>query len=284
MSVKSSSLETSFSSLEIISNRTETLWSPDETRKKLNELRNLITRKEVVSIYSQLNEESHYRSLQLGLRKEEVRQLLCTHTPVALSTAIVEIWRVALSTSVTIDGKELQKISPTASDRFAAIDPADVAGRFTALLELFKQYCGETFAVPNTTAWTMEYCDEWAKKFVATPLSEKMKRCLRTCSQSLYTATLPEKEVIQHAPNLPTSSYKLYATVTACGQKIHRFFFTEGHSRIVLVLPYEMKAFQSMKSFATIVTSYTIDFDSSMNITNLTCRAARPKYRHSEDV
>lgn len=234
---------------------------------------------EVQAIVKRLQEVNEARAGELEARLKEISRIILgkpseTGAVTKISTSITELWRTAPTTIIIESGQRLQEVHPEAHNREKPVDERDAALRFQLLFSIFLRYTKERTTLPDTTGWNYNSVVGWTEREGETlekVFNEKMRRFLRSSSQALFTGSLSHKDVLEHAPNLPGTDNKLYATVTAGGQEIERCFFNDGSSEINIMLPYELKN-RTGGLFAKIIASYCIGFDDEMQPVSLKSR------------
>ena len=195
-------------------------------------------KRQLKDVISKLNDNSKERQVELSERLEEIRLLVwgkpqkpskSSNSAVSVATAIVEIMRLAGTTAIIDCGNLQQNIREDANNKFAPVDVADMEKRFRRLFTLYKKYAGDDTSLPETTPLTPEDCQRWAEEMEAKDaFNVKMRRFIRSSSQSIFTGSLTKKDVLMGAlnPNFSNicNSNKLHITIPAGYQMIYRHF------------------------------------------------------------
>ena len=244
--------------------------------------------RELNALVAKLNDKGPQRLTQLAKRLGELKNMVLGlpqeddkdgKTVVSIPVSILEMMRLAGSTAIARNGEHVQDIRTDAHIREAPVDAKDIAARFRRQFEVFKEVSRNEIPLPDTSNWTLQECERWAKDIEKTAqFNKKMLRLIRSSSQSLLTGSLTKKDVLIHAPitsYLNVASNKLSITVPPCGQMIFRHFFKDRTSEIKLIVPYEFKT-EEKKLYATVLAEYTILFDRKIVPISLTSKATPP--------
>jgi hypothetical protein len=247
-------------------------------------------KKEVDDLVNHLNDTSPTRKAELEERFKDIHCLVngipargsTETTPLAIS--LLEIWRIAATTSIVDCGEQVQAIHPHAGNPTVPPDEKDTGERFVRLYTIFQKHSGDATSVPNVTGWVFDTCRKWADSSgpeLETSFRNMMKRFVRTANQALLTGILPRLDVMDKAPHpnrIPDCKNKLHAHAAAGTYQIYRVFNIDHTSDIKIILPFNMKTREGLL-FSRIIVNYTIKFDSEMNpIAPLTCKASHAIY------
>jgi hypothetical protein len=251
--------------------------------------------KEVDALVSRLQRLSDERMIQLESRLGEIKNIIKgqpaekggPETSTKIFKSLTELWRLAPTTSVVIDGEVVQTVHPDAHDTATASSTVDTRLRFLRIIDFFRKKANDDYKFPNMREWNYDNLASWAdgeKDTLerASTLTEKMRRYIRSGTQALFTGSLTHKDVIELAPNLPGTPNKLFAAVPRSSQEIARCFFDDGSSEINIKLPFELKN-RDHTPYAKFVAVYHIGFDDDMEPVSLSSQVLEVKTFHKEE-
>jgi len=253
---------------------------------------------EISAIADRLNSNAPERMAKLDEMRGNVQLMLSGGdipddmkgklAPIPLNKSMEEIFRLASTTKIIQGDREVQGFQARCHERGAPVQSEDDKARFGRLVSAYQAHSGDTVKLPSLS--NPSEALQFGGSDAARGFNETMTRLVKTSTQTLYTGYLPKEDLLSQFPTKHDESFingqKMTGSFVPSSQEITRRFNTDGTYEVEVKATLEFKKrekvegqqFASDRTVATMDVTYTLKFDSAINLTSLQSSAAPPNF------